>query len=654
MPDSHDRDESQRHRIISAESDQHLRLLVENLQDYAIFSLDTQGQVASWNAGAEGITGYHPEEVIGRHFALLFTQEDVRAGKPWRQAEMTAKEGRFEEESWRVRKDGSRFWASVVVTALRDMDGRLMGFGNVLRDFSERKRGEDELRTSEERFRLLVQGVRDYAIFMMDPEGRISSWNAGAEQIKGYKAAEIIGKHFSIFYPQEDLRRGKPAWELQVASRTGRFEDEGWRVRKDGSRFWANVVITALRDADGRLYGFGKVTRDITERRNVEEALRVSEERFRLLVQGVRDYAIFMLDLKGNVTSWNEGAERIKGYQASEVIGQHFSVFFPEEDRLAGRPEHEMQQAIAEGRYQYEGWRVRKDGSRFWASVVLTALRDDSGALYGFSKVTRDVTEKRNARQALEKLLADLQQEVAEKTEAQHKLEASERSLRELSGQLLRLQDQERSRLGRELHDTIGQYLSALKMSLEVASVPPGGERVRAQLDEAVRIADECIREVRTISYLLYPPMLQELGLMTAIEWHVEGFAKRSGIEVQCDIDPNIQRMAPDVELAVFRIIQESLTNVHRHSGSPTAQVNVDLEDGDLVLEVRDQGRGAPPGVLQFSGDVLGTLGVGLRGMSERMRQLGGKLELFSSEKGMTVRATIPATPAEGSGPVAD
>jgi signal transduction histidine kinase len=306
-----------------------------------------------------------------------------------------------------------------------------------------------------------------------------------------------------------------------------------------------------------------------------------------------------------------------------------------------------MRLAIAEGKYHYEGWRVRKDGSRFWASVVLTALRDDSGALYGFSKVTRDITEKRNARQALEKSHQELQRQMAEKTEAQHKLEASERSLRELSGQLLRLQDQERSRLGRELHDTIGQYLGALKMSLDVVAVPAADERTRAQLDESVRIADECIREVRTISYLLYPPMLQELGLATAIEWHVEGFSKRSGIEVQCDIDPNIQRLPSDVELAVFRIIQESLTNVHRHSGSSTAQINVDLEAGDLVLEVRDQGRGARPGVLQFSGDVLGTLGVGLRGMSERVRQLGGKLELSSSEKGMTVRARIPVAPAE-------
>jgi PAS domain S-box-containing protein len=622
MPEFSDQNESLRRdaRMILPEAERQLRLLLDNLQDYAIFTLDTQGRISSWNLGAKRILGYPADEVIGKHFSIVFSQEDLRSGKSWSALEMTRKEGHLEEEGWRVRKDGSRFWADIVLTALRDPAGSLTGFGVVVRDFSERKRAEEELRASEERFRLLVEGVGDYAIFMMDPEGRVSSWNRGAEKIKGYKAAEIIGKHFSVFYREEDLRRGRPAWELEVASRVGRFEDDGWRLRKDGSRFWANVVITALRDAEGRLYGFGKVTRDITDRRNAEEALRLSEERFRLLVQGVRDYAIFMLDRTGHVASWNEGARRIKGYNAGEIIGKYFSVFYPEEDAKAGKPELNLQHAIEAGRVEDEGWRMRKDGSRFWASVVVTALKDDSGAMYGFSKVTRDMTEKRKAQEALE---------------------GSERSLRELSGRLLRMQDEERGRLGRELHDTIGQYLSALKMSLEVAASTPA-ETKGDELGECIRITDECIREVRTISYLLYPPMLEEMGLQTAIEWHVDGFTRRSGIQVDCEVQPDIGRLPRDVEVAVFRIFQESLTNIHRHSGSPTAQVRLWLEAGDVVLEVRDKGKGAPASVLEFSNDALGTLGVGLRGMRERVRQLGGRLELSSSEKGMTVRAVVP------------
>jgi len=256
-------------------------------------------------------------------------------------------------------------------------------------------RPPEDIRTSEERFRMLVEGVRDYAIFMLDPEGRITTWNAGAERLKQYRADEIIGKHFSIFYPPEALARDWPATELRAARRDGRFEDEGWRVRKDGTQFWANVVITAMRDASGELIGFSKITRDLTERRRQEQEVRHSEERFRLMVEAVKDYAIFMLDPEGRVASWNAGAERIKGYRSSEILGKHFSIFYPP-DRVAARwPEHELEVARAEGRFEEEGWRLRKDGSRFWANVIITAVYDQSGELRGFTKVTRDLTERR-------------------------------------------------------------------------------------------------------------------------------------------------------------------------------------------------------------------------------------------------------------------
>jgi len=246
-------------------------------------------------------------------------------------------------------------------------------------------------------YALLVDSVLDYAIFALDPNGYILSWNAGARRIKGYEPGEIIGKHFSVFYPPEKIAERFPEYELREAARTGRFEDEGWRLRKDGTRFWANVVITALRDSAGQLVGYAKVTRDLTERRASEETLRQSEERFRLIVQSVRDYAIFMLDAKGRVATWNEGAERIKGYRAEEIIGKHFSVFYPEVDRRRGKPDWELDVAERDGRFEDEGWRLRKDGSRFWANVVITALFSQGGKLIGFTKVTRDLTERRAA-----------------------------------------------------------------------------------------------------------------------------------------------------------------------------------------------------------------------------------------------------------------
>src|SRR5688572_18902402 len=247
----------------------------------------------------------------------------------------------------------------------------------------------------EQVFRLLVEGVTDYAIFMLDPAGHVASWNPGAERLKGYKREEIIGRHFSVFYTPEAKDRAWPEHELEMANRDGRFEDEGWRVRKDGSTFWANVVITALRDKNGRLQGFAKITRDLTERRNTEERLRESEEGFRLLLEGVEDYAIFLLDPEGRVTNWNAGAQRITGYTAAEILGHSFERVFLPADIAAGRPAAELRQAALNRRSEDRGWRVRKDGTRFWAEAVVTSLYDSSGRMRGFAKVVRDLSDRK-------------------------------------------------------------------------------------------------------------------------------------------------------------------------------------------------------------------------------------------------------------------
>jgi PAS domain S-box-containing protein len=270
--------------------------------------------------------------------------------------------------------------------------------------------------TDEQRFRLLVQSVTDYAIYMLDPSGIVASWNPGAERFKGYTEAEIIGQHFSRFYTEEDRQTRLPHRALATAASEGRFEQEGWRVRKDGTRMWAHVIIEPIRDPSGTLVGFAKITRDISAQKAAREALRQSEERFRLLVQGVTDYAIFMLDPDGVVTNWNSGAARIKGYTEAEIVGQHFSRFYSEEDRAAGVPVRALETARREGRFDAEGWRVRKDGTRFWASVVIDAIRDDTGQLIGFAKVTRDITERQKTQEALEQARASLFQ--AQKMEA--------------------------------------------------------------------------------------------------------------------------------------------------------------------------------------------------------------------------------------------
>ena len=265
-----------------------------------------------------------------------------------------------------------------------------------------RKKSLGPDKVDDSRYRQLIEAITDYAVYMLDPEGRVVSWNPGAERFKGYKAGEIIGEHFSRFYTDEDRAAGVPALALRTAAQEGRFEKEGWRVRKDGMRFWAHVLIDPIRAPSGELLGFAKVTRDLTERRAAEETLRRSEEEFRLLVQGVTDYAIYMLDLEGRVTNWNAGAQRIKGYRASEIIGQYFGRFYTEADREAGEPAKALRTAAAEGRFEKEGWRVRKDGSLFWAHVVIDPIRNDAGQIIGFAKITRDITERQKAQRELD------------------------------------------------------------------------------------------------------------------------------------------------------------------------------------------------------------------------------------------------------------
>jgi PAS domain S-box-containing protein len=248
----------------------------------------------------------------------------------------------------------------------------------------------------------LIQAVTDYAIYMLDPTGIVTSWNPGAERFKGYSPSEIIGQHFSRFYTPEDQKRGIPALALATAVREGKFESEGWRVRKDGSRFWAYVVIDPIRTPTGEVIGFAKITRDLTERKAAEDELKKSQEAFRLLVHGVSDYAIYMLDTTGLVTNWNLGAQRIKGYLPEEIIGRHFSTFYTDEDRQTGEPQKALETVERAGRFEKEGWRVRKDGSRFWAHVIIDPIRDDHGKLIGYAKITRDITERKNTQQQLE------------------------------------------------------------------------------------------------------------------------------------------------------------------------------------------------------------------------------------------------------------
>src|SRR5690606_32499639 len=253
----------------------------------------------------------------------------------------------------------------------------------------------------EAHYNFLLESVKDYAIFMLDPEGHVATWNAGAEKIKGYSRDEIVRKYFAIFYTKEDQETNYPASLLEKVRRDGKYEEQGWRVRKNGERFWANVSIFAVYNDLGELIGFSKVTRDLTEQKDLEERLSqahkelvASEERARLLISGVKDYAIFLVSPEGKIATWNNGAKHIKGYEAEEVLGKPISIFYPSDALENNYPQYELRKALEEGRFEDEGWRIRKDGSKFWANVLVTPVYNNLNQHIGFSKITRDLTER--------------------------------------------------------------------------------------------------------------------------------------------------------------------------------------------------------------------------------------------------------------------
>ncbi|MBB4660255.1 PAS domain-containing hybrid sensor histidine kinase/response regulator [Parvularcula dongshanensis] len=387
------------------EKDNHARSL-SDVKSYAVCMLDPVGIIQTWNTGAARIKGYSADQIVGQHFSCFYPHEGQVAREPQKALEEAIKTGEYEAQGWRIRRDGQLFWASVVISPNYDDNGELIGFIKITRDCSAERDAHEALSRSERSFRLLVQGVTDYAIYMLDRDGRVASWNAGAERAKGYEADEIIGRHFSCFYPPDSQATGDPAQALETSLRTGTFEAEGWRVRKDGTRFWAMVVIDPVYDEDGTLMGFAKITKDCTERNEAEKTALETAEGFRRLVEGVTDYAIYMLDPGGHVQNWNEGAQRAKGYEASEIVGRHFSAFYAEEDREAGLPQKALAEAREKGKFEAQGWRYRKDGTRFWASVVIDPIYHE-GELLGFAKITRDFTDQKQSQEKVERLLEE-------------------------------------------------------------------------------------------------------------------------------------------------------------------------------------------------------------------------------------------------------
>jgi PAS domain S-box-containing protein len=506
------------------------------------------------------------------------------------------------------------------------------------------------LRDSD-RYRLLIDSITDYAIYMLDESGFITSWNPGARRLKGYDAAEIIGQHFSRFYTEEDRSKGLPARALRIARENLRFEGEGWRIRKDGSRFWVNVVIDPIIGASGDLIGYAKVTRDLTERKIVEDALRKSEEQFRLLVQSVTDYAIYMLSPEGIITNWNAGAERIKGYGREEIVGQHFSKFYGPDDVAAGVPEMGLATAAREGRFDKEGWRYRKDGSKFWASIVIDAIRNSSGELIGFAKVTRDMTERKLAQEQLERARDAMAQS--------QKMDAL--------GQLT----------GGVAHD-FNNLLMAVLGSLElIRKRLPDDSKLKLLVNNAVEGAR---RGVSLTQRMLSFARRQELSLAAVdLKSLVAGMSdmldRSIGPMTNIEVDipeglPRIKADANQLESALLNLAVNARDAMPaggaikisaRLSATPPMMGSKALNGECVVLTVNDTGEGMDPVTLSRAREPFFTTkeigkgtGLGLSMVHGMTEQLGGRLRIESTKgKGTSVELWLPLGHAETVAPIA-
>jgi len=497
-------------------------------------------------------------------------------------------------------------WARTTIAAVEDSRGRALYLFAQAEDITDRRRTMEQLRSSEERFRAIVEGVQDYAIFMLDPDGNVATWNKGAERIKGYRADEIIGRHFSTFYPEEAKAVHHPEHELEIAVREGRYEEEGWRVRKDGSLFWANVVITALFGQDGNLRGFAKVTRDMTDRRRAQQALLESEERFRLMVESVQDYAIFMLDADGHVATWNLGAERMKGYRADEIIGRHFRTFYTEDAKAIRHPEHELEIAVREGRYEEEGWRVRKDGSLFWANVVITALSDHDGKHFGFAKVTRDMTDRRRAQVEQERAAAHLEITAAELAEANKGLQTAAERIEEFVAVT-----------AHELQSPVSAITGAADILLEywdqldpaerrdtLGHISRGGLRIRRLLNDLLTAS-----RLDAGAFELKPETVELEGAVK------EALAEAVAAGVTVAVDPGISVRADRVR--VVQVVTNLVSNAVKYGRPPVVVEATTVPDG-VEIRVRDHGKGlsaelAPAVFEKFvRGSGVGNRGTGL------------------------------------------
>ena len=610
----------------------------------AIYTTDAEGKLTHFNPAAVEFSGRTPQ--LGTDQWCVSWKLYHPDGRPMPHDEcpmaIALKEGRIIKgaEAIAERPDGTRRWFTPYPTPIRDDQGNIVGGINMLLEITERKEAERVTR-------LLASIVdsSDDAIVSKKLDGTITSWNKGAERLFGYTADEASGKHITLIVPWE--RRSEEEDILRRLARGERVDHfETVRRRKDGTYLDVSLTISPIRDAAGRVIGASKVARDVSERKHIQEALRESEERFRLATEAAKT-GTFDLNMQTGVNSWTPELEAMYGLAPGQFAKTQpaWEQLVHPDDRAVALAR--VQEALETGKAVETEWRVVwPDGSVHWILGRFQCFKDVAGQPSRLMGVNIDITARKQAEENYRNLAETLDGEVRARTrdleERSAEILRQSEQVRELSWRLLRAQDEERRHIARELHDSAGQTLTVLGMNL-VQLVQKAGRSAPELATEAETVQEmvqQLHRDIRTTSYLLHPPLLDESGLHSALSWYTQGLVERSGLQIDLEISQNFGRLPEDMELVVFRLVQECLTNIHRHSGGKTASIRIAREPNQVTVEVRDQGKGMSQE--RLAEVQSGASGVGIRGMRERLSQFRGDMKIASDSSGTRIFVTIP------------